>query len=74
MRDQRPGDLDLIAQVPEGIGLTRGGRAWARSIVILRALLGPRLCREMRPKKALRRFARSRCPGTAASGDEPDQR
>lgn len=40
-----PEVLDLIAQAPEGIGLTRGGRAWARSTVILRALLGPRLCR-----------------------------
>lgn len=37
--------LDVIAQVPDGIGLTRGGRAWARSAVLLRALLGPRLCR-----------------------------
>lgn len=40
-----PEVLDLVAQVPEGVGLTRGGRAWARSTVILRALLGPRLCR-----------------------------
>jgi hypothetical protein len=30
-----PEVLDLIAQVPERIGPTRGGRAWARSIVIL---------------------------------------
>lgn len=40
-----PDVLDLIAHVPDGIGLTRGGRAWARSTEILRALLGPRLCR-----------------------------
>jgi DNA helicase-2/ATP-dependent DNA helicase PcrA len=40
-----PEVLDLVTQVPEGIGLTRGERAWARSTVILRALLGPRLCR-----------------------------
>lgn len=40
-----PEVLDIIEQVPEGIGLTRGGRAWARGTVILRALLGPRLCR-----------------------------
>lgn len=40
-----PEALDLIAEAPEAIGLTRGGRAWARSTVILRALLGPRLCR-----------------------------
>jgi DNA helicase-2/ATP-dependent DNA helicase PcrA len=40
-----PEVLDLVAQVPEGIGLTRGRRTWARSTVILRALLGPRLCR-----------------------------
>lgn len=46
-----PEVLDLIAQVPQGIGLTRGGRAWVRSTVILRALLGPRLCRaEMFPQ------------------------
>jgi hypothetical protein len=31
--------------VPEAIGLTRGGRAWARRTMILRGLLGPRLCR-----------------------------
>lgn len=37
--------LNLIADVPVGVGLTRGGRAWARSTVILRALLGPRVCR-----------------------------
>lgn len=37
--------LDIVVQVPHAIGLTRGGRAWARSTVILRALLGPRLCR-----------------------------
>lgn len=40
-----PEVLDFITQVPDGIGLTRGGRAWARSTMILRALLGPRLCR-----------------------------
>ncbi len=40
-----PEVLELVAQVPDGISLTRGGRAWARSTVILRALLGPRLCR-----------------------------
>jgi len=40
-----PEVLELVAQVPDGIGLTRGARAWARSTVILRALLGPRLCR-----------------------------
>lgn len=37
--------LDLITHVPQGIGLTRGGRAWERSATILRALLGPRLRR-----------------------------
>lgn len=37
--------LDLVARVPQRIGLTRGGRAWTRSSVLLRALLGPRLCR-----------------------------
>lgn len=37
--------LDIVNQVPVGIGLTRGGRAWARSTAILRSLLGPRLCR-----------------------------
>lgn len=31
--------------MPDGIGLTRGGHAWARSTGILRTLLGPRLCR-----------------------------
>jgi DNA helicase-2/ATP-dependent DNA helicase PcrA len=40
-----PEILDLVTQVPGAIGLTRGVRAWARSAVILRALLGPRLCR-----------------------------
>jgi ATP-dependent DNA helicase UvrD/PcrA len=40
-----PEAVNLIAQVPERIGLTRGRRAWAPSTVILRALLGPRLCR-----------------------------
>lgn len=40
-----PKVLELVAQVPEGVGLTRGGRAWARSTLILRTLLGPRLCR-----------------------------
>lgn len=37
--------LDTVAQVPGEIGLTRGERAWARSTVILRGLLGPRICR-----------------------------
>jgi len=37
--------LDIIVQVPDGIGLTRGGQVWARSTVILRTLLGSRLCR-----------------------------
>jgi DNA helicase-2/ATP-dependent DNA helicase PcrA len=37
--------LGIIADVPDDIGLTRGGRAWIRSTVLLRALLGPRLCR-----------------------------
>jgi ATP-dependent DNA helicase UvrD/PcrA len=40
-----PEVLDIVAQVPNGVGLTRGGRAWDRSTRILRALLGPRLCR-----------------------------
>jgi DNA helicase II / ATP-dependent DNA helicase PcrA len=40
-----PEILNLVTQVPDAIGLTRGVRAWARSAVILRALLGPRLCR-----------------------------
>jgi DNA helicase-2/ATP-dependent DNA helicase PcrA len=40
-----PEILNLVTQVPDSIGLTRGARAWARSAVILRALLGPRLCR-----------------------------
>jgi len=40
-----PEVLNLVTQVPDAIGLTRGVRAWARSAVILRALLGPRLCR-----------------------------
>lgn len=40
-----PEVLDLVTQVPDGIGLTRGNRAWARSTVLLRALLGPRVCR-----------------------------
>lgn len=40
-----PAALELITQVPDGIGLARGARAWARSTTILRALLGPRLCR-----------------------------
>ncbi len=40
-----PEVLDIVTHVPEGIGLTRGERAWARSTVILRSLLGPRLCR-----------------------------
>lgn len=40
-----PEVLGLIEQVPGGIGLTRGGRAWSRGNAILRALLGPRLCR-----------------------------
>jgi len=40
-----PEILELVGQVPVGVGLTRGERAWARSTVILRALLGPRLCR-----------------------------
>lgn len=37
--------LELIAQVPNRLGLTRGERTWARSTRILRALLGPRICR-----------------------------
>lgn len=37
--------LGLIARVPKGIGLTRGERAWERSTIILRALLGPRIRR-----------------------------
>jgi DNA helicase II / ATP-dependent DNA helicase PcrA len=40
-----PEILNLVTQVPNAIGLTRGVRAWARSAVILRAMLGPRLCR-----------------------------
>lgn len=40
-----PEVLDVVAKVPDDIGLTRGGRPWARSTVILRTLLGPRLCR-----------------------------
>jgi len=40
-----PQVLDIVAQVPDSIGLTRGGRTWTRSAVLLRALLGPRLCR-----------------------------
>lgn len=40
-----PEVLDLVAKVPQEIGLTRGGRAWARSTATLRALLGPRLGR-----------------------------
>lgn len=40
-----PEVLNLIAQVPEVLGLKRGRRTWARSTGILRALLGPRLCR-----------------------------
>jgi DNA helicase-2/ATP-dependent DNA helicase PcrA len=37
--------LELVAQVPDRIGLKRGGWAWTRSYAILRSLLGPRLCR-----------------------------
>lgn len=37
--------LDLLTRVPKGIGLTRGGQAWARGTVTLRSLLGPRVCR-----------------------------
>ena len=37
--------LGIIGQVPDGIGLTRGIRAWARGTALLRGLLGPRLCR-----------------------------
>lgn len=40
-----PEVLDLVAEVPSAFGLTRGVRAWSRSTVLLRALLGPRLCR-----------------------------
>jgi DNA helicase-2/ATP-dependent DNA helicase PcrA len=40
-----PDVLKIVAQVPDGIGLTRGRRAWARSALLLRALLSPRLCR-----------------------------
>lgn len=39
------GTLAVIAQVPDGIGLTRGERAWERGLVILRTLLGPRRIR-----------------------------
>jgi DNA helicase-2/ATP-dependent DNA helicase PcrA len=37
--------LGIVTNAPDSVGLTRGGRVWARSTVILRALLGPRLCR-----------------------------
>lgn len=37
--------LEIVVQAPDRIGLTRGVRAWARGTVILRSLLGPRLCR-----------------------------
>ncbi len=37
--------LDIVSNLPDSVGLTRGGRTWARGTVILRALLGPRLCR-----------------------------
>jgi DNA helicase-2/ATP-dependent DNA helicase PcrA len=37
--------LNIITQVPDGIELPRGQRAWARSTRFLQALLGPRLCR-----------------------------
>jgi len=37
--------LDIVSNLPDSVGLTRGGRTWGRGTVILRALLGPRLCR-----------------------------
>lgn len=37
--------LRIVSQVPDGVGLVRGGRAWASGFQILRSLLGPRLCR-----------------------------
>ncbi|MCA4997899.1 ATP-dependent helicase [Tsukamurella tyrosinosolvens] len=37
--------LELCSQVPDSLGLKRGGRAWDRGSAILSALLGPRLCR-----------------------------
>lgn len=40
-----PKVLELVAQVPDKIGLSRGRRAWVRSTIILRALLSPRLYR-----------------------------
>lgn len=40
-----PEALAVITRVPDRIGLARGTRAWVRSATILRALLGPRLCR-----------------------------
>lgn len=40
-----PEALNLIVRMPDEIGLTRGGRAWARGTEFLLNLLGPRLCR-----------------------------
>lgn len=37
--------LRIIGHVPDALGLARGGRTWASSVRLLRALLGPRLCR-----------------------------
>lgn len=37
--------LEVAANAPAAIGLTRGERAWARGTALLRTLLGPRLCR-----------------------------
>ena len=37
--------LRVISQVPDGIGLVRGDRAWASGFRLLRVLVGPRLCR-----------------------------
>ena len=37
--------LDIVGDVPDQLGLVRGGRSWSTATRLLRALLGPRLCR-----------------------------